>query len=107
CGGLDRLTDCCVCCSVFFFQAEDGIRDWSVTGVQTCALPISALDAAQFQRDRAQDLAEPGEHCAGIAKLIEGPPRAQIRLLDVVLRFPSVAPARRQSEQAIEMRHAQ
>ena len=26
---------------IFFFQAEDGIRDWSVTGVQTCALPIS------------------------------------------------------------------
>src|SRR5437762_13870928 len=26
---------------VFFFQAEDGIRDTSVTGVQTCALPIS------------------------------------------------------------------
>src|SRR5437762_4843179 len=26
----------------FFFQAEDGIRDTSVTGVQTCALPISA-----------------------------------------------------------------
>src|SRR5215213_3646663 len=25
----------------FFFQAEDGIRYWSVTGVQTCALPIS------------------------------------------------------------------
>src|SRR5258706_6869207 len=25
---------------VFLFQAEDGIRDWSVTGVQTCALPI-------------------------------------------------------------------
>src|SRR5262249_56725520 len=24
----------------FFFQAEDGIRHWSVTGVQTCALPI-------------------------------------------------------------------
>src|SRR5256885_4053804 len=27
--------------SVFFFQAEDGIRDYKVTGVQTCALPIS------------------------------------------------------------------
>src|SRR5690625_6543491 len=27
--------------SVFFFQAEDGIRDGHVTGVQTCALPIS------------------------------------------------------------------
>ena len=26
----------------FFFQAEDGIRDYDVTGVQTCALPISA-----------------------------------------------------------------
>src|SRR5437870_10885154 len=26
---------------VFFFQAEDGIRDGHVTGVQTCALPIS------------------------------------------------------------------
>src|ERR1019366_4859018 len=29
--------------SFFFFQAEDGIRDWSVTGVQTCALPISVF----------------------------------------------------------------
>src|SRR5207245_6272959 len=34
---------CCFWCSValcFFFQAEDGIRDATVTGVQTCALPI-------------------------------------------------------------------
>src|SRR5256884_4509442 len=30
-----------LCCSFFFFfQAEDGIRDVAVTGVQTCALPI-------------------------------------------------------------------
>ena len=29
------------CFCFFFFQAEDGIRDTSVTGVQTCALPIS------------------------------------------------------------------
>src|SRR2546429_2702359 len=28
-------------CLFFFFQAEDGIRDVAVTGVQTCALPIS------------------------------------------------------------------
>src|SRR6266850_6547580 len=27
----------------FFFQAEDGIRDYKVTGVQTCALPISSF----------------------------------------------------------------
>src|SRR5260370_10082720 len=30
------------CRWIFFFQAEDGIRDSSVTGVQTCALPIFA-----------------------------------------------------------------
>src|SRR5688572_33436057 len=32
--------------SSFFFQAEDGIRDLTVTGVQTCALPISAIAPA-------------------------------------------------------------
>src|SRR5699024_11524035 len=32
--------DMCLVCGVFFFQAEDGIRDRNVTGVQTCALPI-------------------------------------------------------------------
>src|SRR5256886_4348442 len=35
CEGVERR------CLVFFFQAEDGIRDLTVTGVQTCALPIS------------------------------------------------------------------
>src|SRR6266446_9031989 len=30
-------------CVFFFFQAEDGIRDYKVTGVQTCALPISSI----------------------------------------------------------------
>src|SRR2546430_13530903 len=30
---------------LFFFQAEDGIRDLTVTGVQTCALPISSAEA--------------------------------------------------------------
>src|SRR6266849_9224223 len=33
----------------FFFQAEDGIRDPLVTGVQTCALPISHAAAAQIR----------------------------------------------------------
>ena len=32
----------------FFFQAEDGIRDDLVTGVQTCALPISKCDVSYF-----------------------------------------------------------
>src|SRR5438874_13741955 len=40
-------TDNILYLSLFFFQAEDGIRDLYVTGVQTCALPISACAAAE------------------------------------------------------------
>src|SRR5256885_7829392 len=44
-------------CLFFFFQAEDGIRDYKVTGVQTCALPISAQDVARLVgRDRLFEL---------------------------------------------------
>src|SRR3712207_7448924 len=32
----------------FFFQAEDGIRDIGVTGVQTCALPISSVSTSRL-----------------------------------------------------------
>src|SRR3712207_8410928 len=40
---------------VFFFQAEDGIRDIGVTGVQTCALPISGDElAAEVAEQRAR-----------------------------------------------------
>src|SRR5215204_6782525 len=44
--------------SLFFFQAEDGIRDHCVTGVQTCALPISSLHERLLdkRRRRAQQL---------------------------------------------------
>src|SRR2546430_3739907 len=34
----------------FFFQAEDGIRDLTVTGVQTCALPISPVPLHEILR---------------------------------------------------------
>src|SRR5437762_2469377 len=43
----------------FFFQAEDGIRDTSVTGVQTCALPISG-DAERPTREREEESSGPG-----------------------------------------------
>src|SRR2546422_8986894 len=44
---------------IFFFQAEDGIRDVAVTGVQTCALPISSEAALA----RLEELAsEPWMH---------------------------------------------
>src|SRR5258708_8801576 len=39
----------------FFFQAEDGIRDDLVTGVQTCALPISFLSGIHVQRIKTVD----------------------------------------------------
>src|SRR5260221_6768146 len=37
------------CYRFFFFQAEDGIRDHCVTGVQTCALPISPVGRGKHQ----------------------------------------------------------
>src|SRR5256885_3371765 len=40
-----------IMCFFFFFQAEDGIRDYKVTGVQTCALPI--WRARCVRRDQA------------------------------------------------------
>src|SRR5207245_7878277 len=42
----------------FFFQAEDGIRDATVTGVQTCALPIFALRLVQIVRDESKSKRE-------------------------------------------------
>src|SRR3989440_4366886 len=40
----------------FFFQAEDGIRDLIVTGVQTCALPISADNVAAVMNASRKNL---------------------------------------------------
>src|SRR2546422_8238375 len=42
-----RAFSVCYVTFFFFFQAEDGIRDVAVTGVQTCALPISHHDLWQ------------------------------------------------------------
>src|SRR5439155_7735709 len=50
--GLDRISSGLDITYFFFFQAEDGIRDGHVTGVQTCALPIFKVhfDAARSCR---------------------------------------------------------
>src|SRR5699024_487944 len=40
----------------FFFQAEDGIRDRNVTGVQTCALPLSLYDLLFSENLSKQDI---------------------------------------------------
>src|SRR5438874_497807 len=49
------------CAFFFFFQAEDGIRDLYVTGVQTCALPISVASASCVYLFRLPRLAEATE----------------------------------------------
>src|SRR2546428_9942630 len=47
----------------FFFQAEDGIRDLIVTGVQTCALPISRRDGTRFLLTSTSEVyGDPLEH---------------------------------------------
>src|SRR5687767_15700043 len=55
--------------AAFFFQAEDGIRDKLVTGVQTCALPISRL----IERLRAEGVLRP-------QAVVEEAKRAGLRL---------------------------
>ena len=49
---------------VFFFQAEDGIRDRLVTGVQTCALPILDICRQHFKPEKfyfiCANVAQPG-----------------------------------------------
>src|SRR6266478_8395642 len=58
-------------CFFFFFQAEDGIRDLTVTGVQTCALPIStaATRTATSKRTKSKygscSENESGSYCRG------------------------------------------
>src|SRR5688572_32449793 len=68
---------------LFFFQAEDGIRDLTVTGVQTCALPISDVPLEERARQQGED--GEGEHrpeggdgaAEGTAGLREQVPREQ------------------------------
>src|SRR5204863_5399161 len=43
---LAHIASAFLLCFFFFFQAEDGIRDLYVTGVQTCALPICTSESA-------------------------------------------------------------
>jgi len=61
---------------IFFFQAEDGIRDTSVTGVQTCALPICAATAyqkvAQAAAFSVQDATDYSRNIENVAMTAQG-----------------------------------
>src|SRR5688572_31564094 len=77
----------------FFFQAEDGIRDLTVTGIQTCALPI--CPRADDHRRRTAD---PARGRAGMARA--GTPRAGVaRRLPAGLR--GGVPADRSEERRV------
>src|SRR2546422_7765684 len=52
----------------FFFQAEDGIRDVAVTGVQTCALPIYPVTADQIVQEQDANRIRSARRLAGHAK---------------------------------------
>src|SRR2546430_4411051 len=64
--------------SCFFFQAEDGIRDLTVTGVQTCALPILLLlmDVYPLAREAARGDRRPSAE----ARAAAAPPRPSTRV---------------------------
>src|SRR5438034_11839089 len=62
----------------FFFQAEDGIRDHCVTGVQTCALPIS-INGQMYGGMLLGKIGEDGEAFT-IGERYEGTPEAQGKL---------------------------
>src|SRR3989449_6755736 len=74
----------------FFFQAEDGIRDVAVTGVQTCALPISAVQRSAEtcpEESRRELIGRP-----------EGRPRPER-----VLKDPGAPPSFRSEEHTSEL----
>src|SRR5690606_41063827 len=63
----------------FFFQAEDGIRDFHVTGVQTCALPISWRRRVPSPRASAGCCSS--QATPGVARPPSGPQNARARVL--------------------------
>src|SRR2546430_6118007 len=82
----------------FFFQAEDGIRDLTVTGVQTCALPISR------SLDRVARAAEPVRGPVhGLAVRIASLDDLETGRIDPVERRAIIKPDRRQLEEVLAM----
>src|SRR3989454_67594 len=77
-----------VCERFFFFQAEDGIRDYKVTGVQTCALPISdVLGLMGDAIDNIPGVAGIGEKTAATLVRELGPVEEILAHLDAVERI--------------------
>src|SRR5256885_3382617 len=83
--GIDMAKLWCVIRYVFFFfQAEDGIRDYKVTGVQTCALPICQVQVVRTRR-RLREGPEARVFLARVERQLVDP-AALARHVDVVAR---------------------
>src|SRR2546430_11859083 len=86
----------------FFFQAEDGIRDLTVTGVQTCALPISLVEGQQLlekgKPSEAEDWFRRATAPGSPADVVRG---AFLGLGDVKLAQGDVAAALESYQQAL------
>src|SRR5947209_11793762 len=108
-----NLTDCCANCKksvinfpyfIFFFQAEDGIRDIGVTGDQTCALPISAgaepPHAPELTRSSARLV--PAPHVGREVDLVAAVDRHQVdRVAPVPARRPRAFGVERSEERRV------
>src|SRR5256885_8975794 len=70
--------------SFFFFQAEDGIRDYKVTGVQTCALPIS-LPLPDDRKARIRERLAGRINKAGVLRVTSQAERSQLANRDRAL----------------------
>src|SRR5690606_39050487 len=84
----------------FFFQAEDGIRYFHVTGVQTCALPIYIYGVLERQFAKMFDIAFRKQGVTGenLLQLLES------RLDNTVYRL-GIAPTRRGARQLVSHKH--
>src|SRR2546430_11579872 len=97
---IDRRVYCAILrFGFFFFQAEDGIRDLTVTGVQTCALPIYGdATGGTITGIGMRDI-------ASIAKFEKTPPTliSRLRLASTMLIPPTavIIPGRRSEERRV------
>src|SRR5437762_13950721 len=83
----DLLEFLCVSFDFFFFQAEDGIRDTSVTGVQTCALPIFSKKWRKIHEDFAPLLRKAGRLTPEERMLMQAHPVRSADLAGTIAEF--------------------
>src|SRR5689334_24569317 len=77
----------------FFFQAEDGIRDGTVTGVQTCALPISLSRILSYSRACALSASSLKAKPRVMSRVICSAPTFEVMMM-IVLRKSTFRPLR-------------